>query len=144
ASFLLLCDTDILRLGADELPNLITLQTADAEIPHVTVMVGSARSANIGQQLNNSVLGRACHSHRGSNRASLDEAANNLCASLDVQAIHNDSLYHSRFSMSITKTLWGGRIILFPVTQLTANFWLSDTFIGVRPSGHRVGFSLQG
>jgi hypothetical protein len=76
------------------------------------VMVGSAGRAHVCYQLNYSILRRSRHAASGANRAAFNQAANDLCSGLGVQAVHID--YYAKAALECQEKCSDAGINLYP------------------------------
>jgi hypothetical protein len=84
---------DVSLLGVDERPDLVTLHALARQVAERRVLVLGARPAEVHQQLDHGVLGRAGHADGGADRVALDQAGNDAGSFLGAQSVHTD--YHT-------------------------------------------------
>jgi len=74
----------------------------------VVIVEGRASCAHVRKQLYHRILGRSRHSASRTDRATFNQAADNLCSRLGVQAIHND--YYAKAALECQEKSGGERI----------------------------------
>src|SRR5271165_863311 len=86
----LLLGSDILFLRADELPDFVALQATDSHPSHGAVVIVPANLSQVYKETRYRVLRNTSHADGRANRASLNQAPNNLRATGAVQSVHID------------------------------------------------------
>ena len=89
-SVILLFDSDILALRADEGPDFVALEPLHPQMPHMLVVVPRTGRAEVGKQLEYRSLGRPRHAAGCPDRAAFDEAVNDSGTGIGIQAVHID------------------------------------------------------
>lgn len=82
-SDLAFCERNISGLGTHELPNFITLKSANAKVANVQVMIFGTSVGKVKQEIDYSILRNARHSHRRADGISFDQGRHNTCFLLD-------------------------------------------------------------
>jgi hypothetical protein len=82
----------ILSFGVAEIPNLIALHTLRTQIANVGIVVGSARSSHINEQLEYSVFADSGHADSGADGIAFDQGGYYLHTLLNAQAVHGNIL----------------------------------------------------
>src|SRR5436305_326666 len=90
---------NVLLLRVTEGPNLIDLQHLAGESLENAVLVLGAGFAEVGQQLDDGVLGRAGHPDGGSDAVALHEASDYPSPLLSAQPVHVESVVHFALHM---------------------------------------------
>lgn len=72
-TLILLLVASVFLLRADELPNLIDLNSTRLHVANVLIVILAAHRPDVGKQLEDGRLGDASHSHRGANAVALDK-----------------------------------------------------------------------
>jgi hypothetical protein len=89
----------VLLFAIDPRPHFIELKPLAAQIPKHAVLIIGANFANFHENAHNGFLRSARHTDRGANRATFNQAVDNLCASSRIKAIHSKHTILNRFSI---------------------------------------------
>ena len=84
------------RLCADICPYFVTLETADAHIADVLIMVSHARCTEIDKQLRHGVASNSSHARRGTEAVSLNKGGHNPDTLIIAQRVHTEQLCLSK------------------------------------------------